>query len=251
MTSVIETPHLNPLPKSGGRRIAHHVARLIQNSTIPSAAAIRLALSQRERIKVRDYFLRVSQSRPKSQLEHCPILHESGDSRIGRSEFRGSQRTDLLCDRAVDRPDNCVRHHRLRRRVSRRGNRNPECRSQEGAADEICNPRNFDCASAAKERVPIWSGACAGNEHDSQNYLTISRFFEKAYPLLTSILSPQSGRGGKDARPTRSRATTRDSLFRSLLFKFLRIGKSVRLCQSRLLLGEWAWWFASSFLKGT
>ena len=107
MTSVIETPHLNPIPKNGERRIAHHVARLIQNSTIPSAAAIRLALSQRERIKVRDYFLRVSQSRPKSQLEHCPILHESGDSRIGRSEFRGSQRTDLLCDRAVDHSDKC------------------------------------------------------------------------------------------------------------------------------------------------
>jgi hypothetical protein len=134
---------------------------------------------------VRDYFLRVSQSRPKSQLEHCPILHKSGDSRIGRPEFRGSQRTDLLGDRAVARPDNCVRHHRLRRRVSRRGNRNPECRSQESATDEICNPRNFDCASAAKERVPIWSGACAGNEHDSQNYLAISRFFEKAYPPLT------------------------------------------------------------------
>ena len=68
MTSVIETPHLNPIPKNGERRIAHHVARLIQNSTITSAAAIRLSLSQRERIKVRDYFLRVSQSRPKSQL---------------------------------------------------------------------------------------------------------------------------------------------------------------------------------------
>jgi len=168
MTSVIETPHLNPIPKNGERRIAHHVARLIQNSTIPSAAAIRLALSQRERIKVRDYFLRVSQSRPKSQLEHCPILHESGDSRIGRSEFRGSQRTDLLCDAPLTTPIS-VRHHRIRGRVSRRGNRNPERRSQEGAADEICNPRNFDCASAAKERVPIWSGACAGNEHDSQN----------------------------------------------------------------------------------
>ena len=68
MTSVIETPHLNPIPKNGERRIAHHVARLIQNSTITSAAAIRLSLSQRERIEVRDYFLRVSQSRPKSQL---------------------------------------------------------------------------------------------------------------------------------------------------------------------------------------
>jgi len=168
MTSVIETPHLNPIPKNGERRIAHHVARLIQNSTITSAAAIRLSLSQRERIKVRDYFLRVSQSRPKSQLEHCPILHESGDSRIGRSEFRGSQELISYAIAPLTTPIS-VRHHRIRGRVSRRGNRNPECRSQEGAADEICNPRNFDCASAAKERVPIWSGACAGNEHDSQN----------------------------------------------------------------------------------
>jgi hypothetical protein len=57
MKTALETLHLNPLPRIGERRIAWGDVELSQNAAITGPAAIRLSLSQRERMKVRDCFL--------------------------------------------------------------------------------------------------------------------------------------------------------------------------------------------------
>ena len=57
MTSVIETPHLNPLPKNGERRMRHGIATGTRAATATARVAlIRLSLSQRQRMEVRDCF---------------------------------------------------------------------------------------------------------------------------------------------------------------------------------------------------
>ena len=56
MKTVMKTPHGNPLPTIGERRIAWGDVGLSRNVTVIGAAAIRLSLSQRERMEVRDCF---------------------------------------------------------------------------------------------------------------------------------------------------------------------------------------------------
>jgi len=57
MKSVTEAPHLNPLPKNGERRMRHGVATGTRAATATERLAlIRLSLSQRERMEVRDCF---------------------------------------------------------------------------------------------------------------------------------------------------------------------------------------------------
>jgi hypothetical protein len=56
MSSAMETPHLNPLPEIGERRIRAQarVAVLPRTFSTRMAREVRLSLSQREKIKVRD-----------------------------------------------------------------------------------------------------------------------------------------------------------------------------------------------------
>jgi len=56
MNGAVETPHLDPLPVGGERQIGQRRACKDGAKTLASAAQIRLSLSQRERMKVRDSF---------------------------------------------------------------------------------------------------------------------------------------------------------------------------------------------------
>jgi hypothetical protein len=205
MNNTIKTPHLNPLPESGERRsnsraATHWAAGFIS----PPSCERRLSLSKRERMKVRDCLQCVFGAPTKLLPKHCPILHEFGDSRTGVPEFHTVQKTDLASDRAFDRFDSCVRHHRVQRQVLRKDSRNRVRKDPAGAVVEICNQQNFGFSSVAKERVQVsshsygdnWLGSREGNCICVRPWPKAKLFTVHPHRPLTSILSPKSGRGG-------------------------------------------------------
>jgi len=64
LREVRSAPHLSPLPESGERRTGERAARIHESATTTRLATIRLSLSQRERIKVRDCSVRPSSKNP-------------------------------------------------------------------------------------------------------------------------------------------------------------------------------------------
>jgi len=179
-------------------------AHRLRGSFPPVHSQRRLSLSQRERIEVRDYLSGVSREPTKSLAEHCRVLRELGDSKIGGLQFRAARKTRLGSDHAVDRSDSCVRRRRVRWPALRRDNRNRVCMDPTRAVAGICIVQNFGSADFAKERAPIRSGGCADNERGSQEANSARVMGSREEKLssvrhlqpLTSILSPQSGRGG-------------------------------------------------------
>jgi hypothetical protein len=204
MNNSIQARHLNPLPEVGGTLIGQRVTRTSDAAVMAGAAGIRLSLSKRERMKVRDCLQCVSGAPTKLLPKRCPILYEFGDSRIGVPEFRAAQKTDLASVRAFDRFDSCVRHHRVQRQVLRKDSRNRVRKDLAGAVVEICNQQNFGFLSAAKERVQVSSHFCGDNWLGSRegNCICVRArqkaklFAVQALRPLTLILSPKSGRGG-------------------------------------------------------
>ncbi len=201
MNSTIETPHLNPLPSSGERRIGQRGPRKDGAVTLASAAQIRLSLSQRERMEVRDCCQRDSRARTKSTAEHCRVPRAPDDSKIGVLQFRAARKTDLASDHAFGPFDSCVRLRQVQRRVLRKDNRNPVCTDRPNAVVETCSQRSFGFADAAKERAPIWLRAYGGCERGSQGYLALSWFFREVGS--TPHLNPLAGMGGRRNRPSR------------------------------------------------
>ena len=162
------------------------------------AQQIRLSLSQRERIKVRDCFLRVSPPQTKSLLAQYRVLHEPDDSKIGGRRSSGEQETLAVCDRVSGGLGNYVRHRLAQLPVWLLGNKNRGHKNEADAADEICSLRNFGSAGAAKERVPTWSDACADDERGSQRDLSRALLFWKAeLPPHLNPLPLNEGRGGQ------------------------------------------------------
>jgi len=232
MNSLMETPHLNPLPTSGETRKGRsrsavnysphcwllQILRLRQESRASQMLVThqlqrrvslvrredRLCLSQRERIKVRDCSQRVSLALTKLLAEHCRVLRELDDSKIGVLQFLGARKTHLASDHAVDRYDSCVRRDRVQWSALQRNNRNRVCMDPTRAVAGICILRNFGSADFAKERAPSWSGGCADNERGLQEANSARVMGSREEKLssvrrlqpLTSILSPQPGRGG-------------------------------------------------------
>jgi len=160
------------------------------------AQRIRLSLSERERIKVRDCFRRVSPARSKSLVARYRVPHELGDSKIGQPRCRGEREILPARDPVSGRLDNYVLHRLAQLPALPPHNKNRGHKDQAGTAAGICSPQNCDSVGVAKEHVPIWSDASEPTSA-SQRYLRRTLLFGKAE--LTPHLNPlplSKGRGG-------------------------------------------------------
>ncbi len=201
MTSTRGTPHLNPLPGNGERRIRRSAGSFSRPDTFASEeVAIRLSLSQRERIEVRDRARCAFRAPTKLLAERCPVLRELDDSKIAALRFLGTRVTRLGHGRVRDRSGNCVRLRRVPRQALLKGNRSRVRKNRTDAGAGICSRQSFDSADGAKERVPIWLRAYGDYKRGSQDYLTSSRSVRegRSAPHLNPL--PATGRGGLNKR---------------------------------------------------
>src|SRR4051794_22421618 len=167
---------------------------------------VRLSLSQRERIKVRDSFWHVSPARSRSPLGRCRVLRELGGSRTGEPEFAGKQEAPHVRDLVFGQFDSYVRHRPAQSPTLPLGSRNRGHKNQPDAAAGICSPQNYGSGGGAKEDVPTWSDAFSNIERGSRRHLRLGQFFGKVE--LTPHLSPlplSKGKGGKSFGSRESR----------------------------------------------
>lgn len=161
-------------------------------------ATNRLSLWQRERIEVRDCSPCVFQAPTRCSAGRCPVLLGSGDSKIERRQFPGWREIFLERDRVSPENDSRDLSHPVRSQVLRRDNRNRACRGEWDVGAGICSPRSYDFAGGAREYVHIRS--CVSGDSGRVtfgNLLGLCRSGARKFPVpLTSILSPQRGRGG-------------------------------------------------------
>ena len=158
----------------------------------------RLSLSQRERTEVRNCSGRIFQWLTKSPEERYRALCGFDGSRIKRQQFLAWPKTDLVSGRAVHGVNNHGPIHLVRWRVSEMENRNRGCTDRLDAVAGTCNLQSFDFEGDAREYVRSASHFFEDNGGGSCGYyLANCRFRQegKSWPL-TSILSPQAGRGG-------------------------------------------------------
>jgi len=155
-----------------------------------------LSLSQRERPKGRD--CHDFQAPAKSHQERCRVLREPDDSKNGLWQSLVQTEIFLGFDHVSHVPENHDPSRRVRSRVSTPGNTNPRRKDQAGAVAGIYRPRTFDFEDVARECARNQSRSCGGNERASlTDSLIIAVSCEKRNCRpLTSILSPQAGRGG-------------------------------------------------------
>jgi hypothetical protein len=174
------------------------------------AQRIRLSLSERERIKVRDCFRPIPQARSKSLLARYRVPYGLGDSKIGEPRCRGEREILPARDRVSGRLDNYVLHRLAQLPALPLGNKNRGHKDQAGAAAGICSPQNCGSAGVSKEHFPTWSDASVANERGSRRHLRRTLPFEKAE--LTPHLNPlplSKGRGGiRPDQPRRRPALT-------------------------------------------
>jgi hypothetical protein len=161
-------------------------------------AFFRLSLSQRERIEVRDCSESVPQALTKLPPERYRVLPEFDDSKNAPQRCLVRPETPLVRDRVFRAGSSHDLNHRARLRVLWPDNKNPECKDRWDAAAGICNGQTFDFEDGAKECVRSPSRFCGDSGGG-----TLSECLANAVLLrrrikipLTSILSPESGRGG-------------------------------------------------------
>jgi hypothetical protein len=161
----------------------------------------RLSLSQRERMEVRDCSRRVFQALTKLPGERYRVLPGPDDSKSERRQCLVSPKIPLVPGRVFCEGDNHGLNHPVRQQASRPDNRNPGCKRRWDAVVEICTVRSFDSADDAREYVRSRSRFCGGNGRESlAGDLVVGIACEKTKrEPLTSILSPQPGRGGSES----------------------------------------------------
>ena len=149
-------------------------------------------------MKVRDCLTAVGLVQARLLATRCRVLGEPDDSRIATRRLHAEPGNLTVFDREVGLPDSYVRRRPIRQPALRWDNRNPGRNRRTDVGGEICSPRNFGSVSAARESVQAQSPSFATIERDSQRFiLTMNAFSEKSFRMpLTSILSPQAGRGG-------------------------------------------------------
>ena len=157
-----------------------------------------LSLSQRERIKVRDCCECDFQAPTKSPQERYRGPRGFGDSRNRRRQFLAWLEIPFALDRVSRAGGNHDPNHPVRSRVSSSDNRNPGCKDRSDAVAGICNLRSVDFEDGAKEYARNRWRSCGGNEDASliNSLITAVSCEKRNYRLLTSILSPRTGRGG-------------------------------------------------------
>jgi hypothetical protein len=158
---------------------------------------IRLPLSQRERIKVRDSSGGVLPRQSKSPEGHYQVLRESDDSKNERRQFRFCSEIALVPDRTFREGDSHDLTHPTQSQALESGSKSPTRNDRLDAVAEICSARNFDFEDGATVCVHNPSHFSGDNEHESLgDSSSIAIFSEKINRSpLTLILSPQAGRG--------------------------------------------------------
>ena len=185
----------SPSPRTRRRGITDSITYAISERRL---IFFLLSLSQRERIKMRDCSARVLQAPTKWPRERYRVPPEFDDS-------RSEQRQSLVWPEIPFVPCRVSRvgashapTHPIRWQASRSGNRNLGRTNQRDAVAGIYKPRSFDFADVAREYVHNRLRVSGDNGPESLAYclrLAIDREKRNCAPL-TSILSPQAGRGG-------------------------------------------------------
>ena len=100
-------------------------------------------------------------------------------------------------DREFVRCDSYARHRPIRSRASQPGNKNQVRNSPKDAVGETCSLQNFGCANAAKECAPVQLPSSATVERGSRRIMLMTHATSEKpdQRSLTSVLSPQAGRG--------------------------------------------------------
>ena len=147
---------------------------------------------------MRDCFSVAPRAQTRLRATHCRALVEPDDSRIATQRRHAEPGILTAFDREFGLPDSYVRRRPIRRPALRWDNRNPGRSRLTDVGGEICCPRNFGSVSAARECAQAQSPSFATIERDSQRFiLTMNASSGKSFRIpLTSILSPQAGRGG-------------------------------------------------------
>jgi hypothetical protein len=148
---------------------------------------------------VRDCSRNVFPVRTKSPEPRYRVPPESDDSKSERQLFPVGPETVPVLNRVSRGIDSHGLSHPIRWQALRRDNRNPVRKDRSGAVAGICNLRSFSFEADATKFVRNPWHVCAGDRRES-----FGRFFthpvsckkEKIRLPLTSILSPQAGRGG-------------------------------------------------------
>ena len=163
---------------------------------------IRLSLSQRERIKVRDSSGSVLPRQSKSPEGRYRALPGPDDSRSEAWRFLFRQEIRFVPDRMLREGDSHDLNHPTQSQALEPGSKSPTRSDRLGAAAEIYIPRSFDFEDGAIECVRSLWRFCGGNEHESrEGRSSIAVFSEKINRSpLTLILSPQAGRGESHLR---------------------------------------------------
>ena len=158
---------------------------------------IRLSLSQRERIEVRDSSGSVLPRQSKSPEGRYQVLREPDDSKNERRQFRFCSEIAPAPDRMLREGDSHDLSHPTRQQVSQPDNKNLLHNDRWDAGVEIYNARNFDSEDGAIGYVHSPLRFCGDNERESLGgRSSIAVFSEKINRSpLTLILSPQAGRG--------------------------------------------------------
>jgi len=167
-----------------------------------TCARIRLSLSQRERIEVRDSSASVLPAQSKSPKERYQALPGPDDSKSEAWRFLFRKEIRFVPDRMLREGDSHDLNHLTRRQVSQPDNRNLLRSDRLDAAAEIYSAQSFDFGDGATECVRNRWRFRGDNEDESLGgRSSIAVFSEKINSSpLTLILSPQAGRGGSHSR---------------------------------------------------
>ena len=118
-------------------------------------------------MKVRDCFSVAARVRTRSLATRCQALGEPDDSRIAAQRFHGEPGIPAF-DREFGLHGSYAHRRLIRLPALRSDNRNPTRSPRTDVGGEICNLRNFDCVSVAKECAQAQSLFFAAMEGDPQ-----------------------------------------------------------------------------------
>ena len=158
-------------------------------------ARVRLSLSQRERIEVRDCSESVPQAPAKLPGGRYRFLPEFDDSKSGSRQYLRSPEIPLVHDPAFCEDDSHGPNHPTRLRVSRPDNRNPECKDRWDAAAGICNGQSFDFEDVAKECARNQWRFCGGSGGGTPRNCLAQRRFVREEKSFAPHLNPLPAAG--------------------------------------------------------
>ncbi len=131
------------------------------------AQNLHLSLSQRERIKVRDFFRVARRAPSKLLIKLHPNSRADRDYKIARRGFLDARENDRAIDHVPVLKGMCDLHRQAQRRVAFSDNRNRGCNCRWDVACGICTRQSFGFEDGAKECVRTGWSFYGGNEGGS------------------------------------------------------------------------------------